>query len=162
MPRISAGNNVVAYDSQTDVQFISMRRVDSQGNLTSLDRVVNRPVAVVSARPRPSAPPLPRGDFRADFTGPRSAGGIASPDAARAAHLWSFDMPAQTDGAPDVPPPYSATQTGGAWGAPPPYSASHIAPHQALPSAPLSDSPPAYSPPSLEWYLRHGYPSSAV
>ncbi|MDM8354640.1 hypothetical protein [Pandoraea communis] len=160
MSRISAGNNVVAYDSQTDVQFISMRRVDSQGNLTSLDRVVNRPV--VSARPRPNAPPLPRGDFRADFTGSRSAGGIASPDAARGAHLRSFDMPAQTDGASDVPPPYSATQTGVSRGAPPPYSASDIAPHYGLPSAPLPDSPPAYSPPSLEWYLQHGYPSSAV
>ncbi|VVE86714.1 hypothetical protein PBR20603_00635 [Pandoraea bronchicola] len=162
MSKISSGSNAVAYDHQTDVRFISMRRVDSRGNLIALDHVANRPVAVVSARPRPSAPVLPRGDFRADFAGTRSTDRALLPDPARGAHLWSFATPAPTDAAPDAPPPYPATQTDGAWGAPPPYSGLDIAPRQASPSAPSPDSPPAYSPPSLEWYLRQGYPSSIV
>lgn len=162
MTRISAGSHAVAFDSQTAVRVVSMRRVDSQGNLASLDGVANRPVAIVSARPRPSAPPLAHDDFRADFAGARSPERALSPHPSRGTQPWSFDMPLQTDGPADAPPAYSVTPPAHPWGTPPPYSAVENTPHRPLPGGSGPASPPAYSPPSLAWMSGQGYPDTTV
>ena len=114
MPRISANGNVVAQDSQTLVQIVAMHRVDSHGNLSPLDRVANRQAALVSVRPRPSAPPAGHGSFRRDFAGSHSSGRAPLSGPVRDVRPVSADIATQTDGAWEAPPPYSAL----AYGAP--------------------------------------------
>lgn len=136
MTRVSASSNIVAYDTQTSVQFVSMRRMDSSGNLLATARAANLPMVAVSTPVRPSAPPPDFDGFRADFNGSQSG----NPGPA------SYVMQDTRRGRADT-----ATQTDSQWEAPPPYEAHETAPRPSAPSLSPIDLPPARRPMSGEW-----------
>uniref|UniRef100_A0A0H3WW15 Uncharacterized protein n=1 Tax=Pandoraea faecigallinarum TaxID=656179 RepID=A0A0H3WW15_9BURK len=165
----------MAHDTPTGVRLRSIRRIGSQQNLLSLDHVANRCAAPAVD---PGAPRRPRAgfdEFREDATGARSQsrGGAGARTMAVAPSAPLALMPsgdAQTFAAhpwDDPPPPYAPR------GrepevlppcAPPPYGASDALQVSASPwvSASALPPPPPYAPPSIDAYLRAGFPHSDV
>lgn len=139
MPRISVfastAARVIVPDSQAGVKLLTVRRIDSQGNLCALDRVVNRPMVTTAAdRVQPSAPSLPHAEFHADYAGWQSAHHrAASPRPVHGARPASRE---------------AMTAIDNRWGPPPLYSAPDATSRNALPAAllPPYEAPPAYTP----------------
>ncbi|VVD77640.1 hypothetical protein [Pandoraea anhela] len=177
MTRISA-SAVVAREAQTGIRLFSVRRIDSQEDLRSIDNVANRRQA------RAVAPEASRrvrqGDeaFRTDVVSVRALrapggmggmggmGGIRTtaivPSAPEAvADVRTFAGPAFGDPPPPYAPPGCVPE--GLPPCAPPSYASCVSCGVVPPGAPsLPDPPPSYSQPSLDWYLREGYPRSDV